>query len=179
MSIRDEVNGLCEQGRLFRLRPIFLDPGLRERREIYVSEEVNARFSGPWDDPSVEIRCGRAQADLEAFVSRDPIVVARDPRRAGASYMSRLIPPRDEVWDIRSYDPTPGIRVLGRFAEKDVFIALTWEVRRLLNDFDSPEWRTAIRRCATAWINLFHVYEPLRGDYFADYISDAIFDREP
>ncbi len=125
-----------------------------------------------------EYRCGRAYADLLAFIYRNPIVVARNPRQGGSSYTSRLMPPRDEVWDIRCVDPEPGIRVLGRFAEKDVFIGLTWEIRLRLKHFDSREWRDAILRCGTLWRQLFPAYPPLMGDYFADYISDAIFDRD-
>ena len=175
MSIRDELNDLCAASRLYRLRLILR---VQERREIYVSEEINSRILGPWDDKPDEYRCGRAYADLLAFIYRNPIVVARNPRQGGSSYTSRLMPPRDEVWDIRCVDPEPGIRVLGRFAEKDVFIGLTWEIRLRLKHFDSREWRDAILRCGTLWRQLFPAYPPLMGDYFADYISDAIFDRD-
>ncbi|MDO8434581.1 MAG: hypothetical protein Q7S58_19465 [Candidatus Binatus sp.] len=93
--------------------------------------------------------------------------------------MSQLQPPRDEVWDIRCVDPKPGIQVLGRFAEKDVFVALTWEIRLQLKQFGSREWQDAILRCAIEWRRLFPTYQPLMGNYFADYISDAVFDRNP
>jgi hypothetical protein len=175
MSIRDEINRLCEERRLYRLRPIL---PIYERREIYVSEEVDARISGPWADGDDEVRCGRAHNDLLAFTYRDPIVIARDARKGGSSYMSRLSRPEDEVWDIRCVDPKPGVRVLGRFADQNVFIGLTWEIRLLLKDFESREWRDAKLRCTTAWNHLFHVYPPLKGDYFANYITDAVFDRD-
>jgi len=146
---------------------------------MYVSEEIRAKIEGPWTNRADEYRCGRVYADLLAFCYRDPLVIARDPRRAGASYMSRLQPPRDEVWDIRCVDPSPAIRVLGRFAEKNLFIGLTWEVRLQLRDFGSRQWQQAILRCCHEWRKLFPAYDPRMGDYFADYITDGVFDRDP
>jgi hypothetical protein len=179
MSISDEIKVLVDGERLFRLRPIVLPPRHNEIRQMYVSEEVNARITGPWADGPDEFRCGKAHADLLAFTYRDPLVIAKDPRHGGSSYASRLQPPGDEVWDIRCVDPAPGIRVLGRFANKNVFIGLTWEIRLNLKDFDSREWRDAIVRCGREWRLLFPAYDPLMGEYFADYLTDGVFDRDP
>jgi hypothetical protein len=145
---------------------------------MVVSEEINAKIMGPHNERSEEFRCGCVHADLSAFTYRDPLVVARDPRRGGALYMSRLQPPGDEVWDIRCLDPQPGIRILERFAQKNLFVGLTWEVRLQLKQFGSREWRDAIVRCAREWRQLFPAYNPLMGEYFADYITDGVFDRD-
>lgn len=179
MSIYDEIKVLEQDNRLFRLRPFVLLPGQREKRKIYVSEEIKAKIQGPWGDKGDEYRSGKVHADLMAFTSKHMMVVARNPRQGGASDMSRLLPPDREVWDIRSVDPKPGIRILGRFAEKDVFIGLTWEIRLYLKNFDSREWRDAIVRCAREWSLLFPAYAPLTGDYFGHYLTDAVFDRDP
>jgi hypothetical protein len=44
---------------------------------------------------------------------------------------ARVHPVKAEFWSIRVTAPedTPGIRVLGAFADKDKFIALTWDYR--------------------------------------------------
>lgn len=97
MSIRDEIIELENRGRLFRLRPMVLPPRHSEIRQIYVSEEINAKITGPWGDGGDEFRCGRAHADLVAFIYRDPLVIAKDSRHGGASHASRLQPPGDEV----------------------------------------------------------------------------------
>jgi hypothetical protein len=179
MSIHDEIKTLEGNGRLFKLRPMTLLPQQYEIRKLYVSEEIYARIIGPWPNKGEEFRSGRVHADLLAFTYRDPVVLARNPRQGGASYMSRLMPPDDEVWDVRCIDPKPGIRVLGRFADRNLFIGLTWEVRLSLKDFGSREWKDAIIRCAREWRQLFPAYNPLMGDYFADYISEGVFDRDP
>lgn len=88
--------------------------------------------------------------------------------------MRQLFRWRDEVWEIRSQDE-PGIRVLGRFADTDLFIALTWHKRSELLGPQSRPWRDAIVGCKTEWKNLFPAYPPKSGDpsnaYPTDYIS--------
>jgi hypothetical protein len=176
MSISDEINGLCTEGRLHRLVPAL--PGSRIRRALYVSQEINDLLLGPWADLTHEYRWNRARADLDSFVEHQRIVVPRDSRRARSAYMGQLQPPSNEVWEIRCRDPKPGIRILGRFAERDVFIALVWKERLQLHDLDSREWRDAILECKTKWQHLFHAYQPMTGNYPHEYISDAIFDRD-
>ncbi len=62
------------------------------------------------------------------FIAGKVISVGWDPMKKGVSaFMARLAPVEDEVWDIRSRDPSPGIRVLGSFSERDVFVALLWQ----------------------------------------------------
>jgi hypothetical protein len=176
MSISGEINTLCIEGYLHRLVPAL--PGSSVRRALYVSREINDLLSGPWTAPDQEYRWGRARADLEVFVEDQRIVVPRDSRRARSAYMGQLQPPSDEVWDIRCRDPKPGIRILGRFAERDVFIALVWKERLQLRDFGSREWRDAILECKTNWQHLFHAYQPMTGNYPHEYISDAVFNRD-
>jgi len=172
MSILAQINDLCTQGRLCQLLPSY--PRGAQRRFLYVSVEINNRLSiGPWVTRKQEIRWGRLRADLEKFIESNRIQVPSDSRRARAAYMGRLQPDDDEVWDIRSRDPSPGMRVFGRFAAKDLFVGLTWAERPPLGAFQSEEFKRAIRQCKTDWANLFHPYSPLRGRYPHDYITNA------
>jgi hypothetical protein len=171
MSIADEINFLCSAGRVHRFVPMFAAP--KERRVTYVSSDIQALLIDSWSGKAQESRWGYVRADLESFV-RDPwITVAADSRRAGPAYMAQLQPPSDETWDIRCRDPQPGIRLLGRFALKDVFIALTWEERLPLKDFGSTEWKEAIARCVVEWNRRFW-NQPLTGSYPDGYLSGAI-----
>ena len=48
-----------------------------------------------------------------------------------------------------------GIRVLGRFAAKNVFIALGAQHREVLGPPENPACELAMKQCATDWRNLF------------------------
>ena len=111
------------------------------------------------------------------------MTISWDPSKARDAKMGRLDPIADEVWDVRSQEPSPGLRVFSRFAEKDVLVALTcsprsisvsWLDRLPLLGRDSRQWRDAIIECKRDWNILFPAYEPLRGDDLDDYISNAV-----
>ena len=118
-------------------------------------------------------RFASLEADLAVFVQSP----ALDPK-----YLYRLFPPRDCVWEIRSTRPDPQIRVLGLFAEKDVFVATHHALRSDLGLWDSAAWRIAKRRANAEWWRLFSVYQPktetdvhqlvsgaINGKYFTDF----------
>lgn len=85
--------------------------------------------------------------------------------------MARVHPVTDEIWDIRSVDPKPGIRTLGSFAEKDTFIALTWEYRENLES--SRDWENEIARAKEAWKKLFGSVPPFKGANLDEYLSNC------
>jgi hypothetical protein len=83
--------------------------------------------------------------------------------------MARIDPAPDEVFDIRCIDPHPGIRVMGCFAEKDLFIALTKVGREELASV--RDWRNEREACKAAWRRLFPTYPPYTGADLNDYVS--------
>jgi hypothetical protein len=105
---------------------------------MFVAPEVWARLQGKADDEVTEERYGRLRADLEVFTTLSALY---------PKYAYWLSPKRDLVWEIRSVEDVPSIRVLGRFAERDVFVALTIEDRSELEGWNSQQWRRAIRTC--------------------------------
>lgn len=181
MSIRDVIRDRIEHGQLFELGLVV--EGDPVARTVLISAEINALLEGPWQDRSQRVRCGRLRGDLEAFIKGDILTVCLTPYRARSAYMGRLDQPSDEVWDIRSRDPSPALRVLGRFVEKDVFAALTcsprskavsWLPRPPLGDRHSREWVAAISECKSEWSKLFYQYQPYRGSDVHDYISENV-----
>lgn len=171
MSILEDIHYWVSDKTLYRLEPALssFDP----LRTIYISNEVNDLLQSRI--PSLERRGGRLLADLDLFVEGRLVTACLTPFKAINSYMGLLDPVGDGIWDIRSRDPNPAIRVLGGFAEKDVFIALTWGLRKNLLDKDSPQWINAINKCRTEWKRLFPTYSPLTGDDISDYLtSNAI-----
>ena len=182
MSIRDEINGRIAERRLYNLEPALASDPVE--RTMLISAEINDHLIGPWPNVTAAKRFGELRADLEAFVKGEKVAVCLDPYIARNAYMGRLDGPSDEVWDVRSRDPRPALRVFGRFAERDVFVALTWSprsipllgyLRKPLGDKDSREWRDAIIECKAEWKKLFQAYEPIPGPNLHDYISTNVF----
>lgn len=172
MSIYDELESLAQEQRLILLSlavPLHVYSSSVQRK-MYLSREVNKLFTGPpWSEPGEE-RCNVLRADLEHFVAGKQLTVSTGPK--SDPQLKQLDPPLDEIWAIRSRAPRPGIRVLGRFAVKDVFIALTWHFRKDLRE--DREWRDACVRCKTEWRKLFPAYDPISGKFPSDYASNLV-----
>jgi hypothetical protein len=176
MSIRDEINARIEEGRLFCLKP--LNSKDQKRRTVLMSQEINAIVCGPWPDGPMGARCARLRGDLENFITAEFITVCLKPFKARDEQIGRL--DADEVWDLRSQEPKPGLRILFRFAEKDVLVAFTclprsvpvpWLLRLPLLGQESREWRNAILECKREWNLLFPAYQPLKGSTVDDYLT--------
>lgn len=171
-GLEEEIGYWLRQGRLHILAPRL--PGSSPTRVMIVSQEVHALLSGPWADQNLASKSGRLRADLEMFILGQVISVARQSRRAKSAYMNRLHPAREEVWEIRSRAPQPSVRIFGRFAEMDVFVALTWSDRPSLGGMGSREWRDAIEGCKAEWRKLFPSYPPFTRDGLHGYVSEPV-----
>jgi hypothetical protein len=181
--MRDEINARAGENppRLYRLkRSLESDP---ESRTMFLSEELQSLLNGPWPSRELRYRAGRLRADLEEFIKGAELAACLEPFQAKTAYMGRLAPPEDGFWDIRSRDPSPALRVVGAFAETDVFIALRWAPRSKgingvaktpLGPRDSREWRDIIVQCKTDWTSLFHTYPRAIGDCINAYVSESI-----
>jgi hypothetical protein len=180
MSIRKEIDRRVATGALFLLEPALVgDP---VERTMLISPEINRLLAGPWAAESEARRANRLRADLERFITGQYVGLCLTPYEAQPAYMGRLERPEDEVWDIRSVDPSPGLRVFGRFAEVDVFVALTWQPRskdwggrKALESGKSLNWHFAILECHERWKELFPGFQPVHGSEVRDYVSANAF----
>jgi hypothetical protein len=181
MSIRHEINARIEEGRLFCLKP--LNDKDHKRRTVLMSVEINTMVSGPWPDGPIGTRCARLRADLENIITAENLTVCWEPFEGRNEQIGRQKPIKDEVWDLRSRKPKPGLRAFFRFAEKDVLIFLTcsprsvpvsWLNRLPLLGRESREWRNAIVECRNEWKKLFPTYEPIGGSDINVYLTGAI-----
>lgn len=176
MSIRAEITARIAEGRLAGLIPLMGRAPFA--REIFVTPAVGAAVDGPWTTPSIERLCGQARALLEGFIHGDRLVARMPPSRNVHTLIALLEPIRDNVWEFRIGSPRPGIRIFGRFAQRDTFIATNWGARGDLLDAksgkdDLRKWRDQIIRCKREWANLLPAYPPLNGNSIHDYISNA------
>jgi len=149
MSIGNVVHWRVNEGLLFPLLP--KAAGSAPLRAMYVTKKLWDLLRTSHEDPELEDRIGHLQADLEVFVESPSI----DPK-----YLFLLYPTRDAVWEIRSTRPDPSIRVLGNFADRDVFIATHCALREELGGWESRQWKEVKRTAASRWRQLFHTYEP-------------------
>lgn len=150
MSIHDLIRDRVAKGMLYPVIP--KAAGTSPQRAMFVSEDVWNVLSTEHDDEDMEARLGQLQADLELFVEGRQI----DPR-----YLFLLYPASEGVWEIRSLRPAPSIRVLGFFADKDVFVATNMALREELGGWQSRQWKDVKRLARTRWRHLFHAYQPL------------------
>jgi len=132
---------------------------------MLLSAELWELLNATYDDPEMEDRMGDLQADLEFFVESPTI----DPK-----YLFHLYPARDAVWEIRSVRPAPSIRVLGSFADKDVFVATNYALRSELGGWQSREWKNVKRTAHRRWTALLQPYDPRRGTDARAFVSGAI-----
>jgi len=142
---------------------------------MFVSDEIRELIFGPWESPEMEVRANRLRADLDMFTEGKVISVAKDPyNKKKSAYMAPLDPVGDKVWQVRSRDPKPGIRVFGHFVAQDVFIALTWDWRDHLGGPGSKEWRDERERCKAEWRKLFPTYQPLGSTKIEAHLTNFI-----
>jgi hypothetical protein len=163
MSIVDAIAARVQEKQLFLLTP--RAPGSSAKRVILVAEDLwnFLQESGP--DQDWEDRKGELQADLEVFADGSAI---------GPKYLFLLYRASEGVWEIRSTRPDPQIRVLGRFVEKDIFIATNYALRDDLGGWQSRAWRDVKVMSRAVWTRLLHSYQPLITTNVNDVVSGAI-----
>lgn len=170
MSIGDQIR--THIGReLFLLQPAF--SGEETPRTIFLSREVDELREGAWSNSKDAGRLATALAVLEDFVTGGVVSVAEYPfRKSSRALLARLHPVAWEFWAFRCIDPRPGIRVLGGFAGRAIFIALTWEYRE---NFDSEQldggWGGNIIRCRNEWTRLFGDTQPHKARTIDGYVG--------
>lgn len=148
-----------------------LIPSLPTVRYVFGSGEVMGGLDGPWDSACEEERFGRARAAVDTFISGTLISARMPPSRNVSAQIALLDEAREEVWEMRVRAPRPGVRVFGRFSERDCFIALTVANKEELVTNES--YRREMERCKREWKRLFPSYEPLHGEVADDYISNV------
>lgn len=164
MSIREEVERRCSENRLVALYP--RASWAPVRRMLYLSEGVYDLLTREWPTAKEVERWAKLEAFLSHFVEGGLI---------DSKYMKALNKPARHVWEIRSRRPRPSLRVLGRFADVDVFVATNVAVRDELGGMGTREWRNVIVECSRIWRQLFPSYQPIQSDDIHDCISENAF----
>jgi hypothetical protein len=169
MSILDEIEGHRQRGTLIKFEAIG-DPRAHRTRELvqrtlYISEPLQSFLE------STRSLAATAQAELSDFVSGKQITVSLSLNHEDC-FMARLQDPAEEVWEIRIYDDSEQVhlRFFGRFAERDIFVALTkaeksWFRRRKVDH------KRMKQTCKDEWARLFKHGPLSKGDDLNAYLS--------
>ncbi len=183
MSIRELWQRRVQDKELFKLE--FLIAGRSEKRTVLLSPEINKLVSPPWPDTEMGIRCAQLRAEMEDILAGERLVVSWAPAGKARDYhqIARLEPLEDNIFDIRSVEPPPALRILFHFAEKDVLVThfcsprsvpVHWLDRVPLLDRRSKAWRKAIVESNANWSVLFPHYSPHSGTKIDDFLSNAV-----
>ena len=108
---------------------------------------------------------------MDAFSAGQVIGVRLPPSKTVKAQLALLEVAAEEIWEFRIRDTAPQLRVFGRFAEQDLFIALTHAGRDGLET--DEDWRREKRRCTREWRRLFPSYNPHTGQTADDYLSNS------
>lgn len=139
-------------------------------RTMIVSADVFAVVMPPFADTEEGLRHGELRAWMDAFSEGGELTVAEDPdKKPPEAMLARVHDVDDEFWSIRVTEPedTAGIRSLGAFAARDKFVALTWEYREAMTDFDSH-----VEGVKQDWEDLFGSESPFFGDSLDEYLTN-------
>lgn len=124
-------------------------------------DQISRNMQAP--DAAVSARWSKLRADIDHFVGGGYV---------NSNLLKPLSPARHGVWTLRSVRPRPGLRVFGRFAAPDVFVATHVQERKLLEGKGSQEWEFAKLECEEEWRRLFGDRRPFIGERYTDYITD-------
>jgi len=164
MSISDEIRARVSEARLFPVKP--KNRGRAVLRYLFITDEIRSAIESP---PNGDVaRFAELHADLVSFVV---------DKYVSPDYLWLLSPPRDGVWEIRSRRVEPQIRVFGQFAERNIFIGLTYNYRSELGAYDDSNWNYEIRRAKSRWKDLFPGYGPKLSTDPAKLFTGAINER--
>ncbi|MCL4679185.1 MAG: hypothetical protein KJ017_11410 [Alphaproteobacteria bacterium] len=167
------VDNYCQERVLFALNPLVsADPIIRH---IFVTREIHGMLNGPWKNELEENQWNTVASTMDSFVAGRLMSLADNEKpNKNRHKLARLEPKEDGLWEIRATDPRPGVRIVGYFVKKDVFIALTWATRLFLGSVDSLQWRWIMIKSKREWKKLFLEYTPLTGGGPNDYVSNII-----
>jgi hypothetical protein len=164
MSIWDLIAEWDDSRELIPITPEF-EP-TSGGRFIFITKNVHDELHALRPEQSAQARYARARQLLDGFVSNLRMVVRAPGSKSTKAQLAKLELYEEEVWAFRTQ--RPGVRVFGRFAEFDVFIALNIELRENIDD----DFKREKEECKREWRKFFPHYNPHRGERSSEYLSN-------
>lgn len=167
MSIKLMIREWEKGGDLKLLPPILPSDPLR--RVVFCTPEVWSALHGPWVNATQSKNMALARAELDNFVVGRQISVRLPPSKNVRAAIALLEDAHEEVWEGRCRQPSPQVRIFGRFAEKDLLISFLKRNRDEISDYFAEKELTKKQ-----WRTLFPTYNPHRGTKADDYVSNSV-----
>jgi hypothetical protein len=170
MSILDEIEALCGEGRLIKVEPSYPRPrgaGALEPRLLYVTPEIEEFLMS--DRPLAP----EASAEFTDFIYGECFEASVYAEHEFYCRISRLDEASEGVWEIRIWNYEPQLRFYGRFAERNIFIVLCgpFEKRRF---FRRTIQHDAIKQTyINVWRGMFSYDALIEGDDIDAYLSNV------
>lgn len=166
MSIAELILSRCAEGKLQRLNPSRLSDA--KRRALYLTPQLASEvFSEPDDEEKLDDLAFLEQ-EMHRFTSAKNIEEC---------YFKMLAPKSKRVWELKATDGEDiHLRVFGVFAEKDVFVAMSYAYRADLGDKDSYEWKRQISYTRKMWDHLFPGHSPKGIETIQSLVTGVIDD---
>ena len=122
-----------------------------------------------------DIRLAMLLADIDAFTAGKNISFGDDPYdKDNSAFMARTDPPEQGIFDIRSVDPRPALRLFGGFSETDTFIGLTVRTRKDLGGRYEPHFSKAMTDAQFKWNDLFPDHAPFYSKNPEEHVSQNV-----
>lgn len=161
-----------ERIRLAGLVPCDLPLGrVHHARSIFVTQEINYVISGR-SDSVPEFPSDQADLLLGRFV--DGLIVGASSSYQGKGEL-KWLQNLHECWSFAFRQPSPGWRLFGRFAAKNVFVGLLLVPREDAGDL--LMYNQKAMEMQTIWDNCFPGEKPFIGTKIDDYVGDMWVER--
>lgn len=167
MSISTIISSLVQQGKLAPYLPVRTIR--KAKRRLYMTKNMSQKFADNTSAVNLLVGRGTIESALNSWVLGDHI---HDNGNGGSGFLKRLEPPPPEIWEIRITEPSIQVRVFGRFADTDTFVATDMLTRTSLGRKGSATWKAACKNCETDWDLLFGSNGPHTGVKVKDYVSE-------
>lgn len=143
-------------------------PGTTVMRDLVVSAQVKLGITLPFPANRTRARHAEFLNTLDNFAGGSTFTVSESPTsKPRNTMMARTSPVEKQVWNFRCFDADQGIRCFGLFGGKDFFIALTWDYRENIQDFDE-----AVTECSNEWTRLFGGIPLFKGSKLNEYLTN-------
>jgi hypothetical protein len=144
MLISQQIEAAQRSGRLVRAQPIAAWEG--QPRVVFMCQPIfNSLQAGRQSADEAERKCwAKVEAAFSHFIGGGRIT---------ENLLKQLEDYKNEHWEFRCRKPRPSIRVFGRFAMPDVFVATHAVFRATLGGMWSPEFEHQKLVCEEYWTN--------------------------